>query len=366
MRKYRTRFFIGLVLARGLYRVYLVVIDSRVQLEGTAGIGETLALFDWRLLPILILSQCAVILFRFIEWQLYMGVVGARQKMSLADSAIIFVAGFMLVISPGKAAELLKAVFVRAKSGVPAARVAPAVIAERVVDGLAVILLMMVTLVLAGDSLNLGTYGGVDYNLVSRTIVFSSAAVLLFGLVAVQIQPLAYFCLNLIARLPLIKRIHQPLVAFYESSREIFYWKTVLAALIPGTGVFLASSLCFLAVLSGFGLPITGTLVLQATFIVGVTSAVGALSFVPNGAGVTEAGSTVLLLAMLAPADPVMTPAVAAAASLIQGFFHKWFRVLVGLVVAVIFSGRLFAGDVDTLLDEAGAEEGRTVPVAEV
>lgn len=352
MHQYRTRFLIGLVVALGLYILYLVVIDSRVQLEGTAGIGQTLVAFDWRLLPVLIACQVAVIAFRFTEWQFYMGIIGARQKMSVKDSAIIFVAGFMLVVSPGKAAELLKAVFVKAKSGVPAAKAAPAVIAERVVDGLAVILLMVVTLLLAGDRLNLGIYGSIDYNAVSRGIVFTSAALLLCGLVVVQIRPLAYFCLDMVARLPLIRRIHRPLVMFYESSREIFYWRNVLIALIPGTGVFLASSLGFLVVLHGFGLEITWMPILQATFIVGVTSAVGALSFIPNGAGITEASNTVLLLAMLGPAYPAMTPATAAAASLIQGFFHKWFRVLVGLCVAMVYHHRLFNLETEALLRE--------------
>ncbi|MCU0511001.1 MAG: flippase-like domain-containing protein [Anaerolineae bacterium] len=361
MRKYRTRFFVGLVLALSLYILYLVVIDSQTQLEGTAGIGPTLARFDWRLLPLLIACQAGVIVCRFIEWQFYMGIVGARRRMTLKDSAIIFVAGFMLVVSPGKAAELLKAVFVKARSGIPAARVAPAVLAERVVDGLAVILLMTLTLLLAGDTLNLGTYGGIDYNAVSRGIVFTSAALLLAGLVVVQLRPLALFCLGLVARLPLVRRLHHPLLTFYESSREIFHWRRVLLALIPGTGVFLFSSLGFLVVLHGFGLAITWTLILQATFIVGVTSAVGALSFVPNGAGVTEASNTVLLLAMLGPAYPVMTPAVAAAASLIQGFFHKWFRVLVGMAVAMVYHHRLFSADMDALL-RAEEAAGRETP----
>jgi uncharacterized membrane protein YbhN (UPF0104 family) len=100
-------------------------------------------------------------------------------------------------------------------------------------------------------------------------------------------------------------------------------------------------------------LPVSWTLFLQASFIVGILSAIGALSFVPNGAGVTEASNWVLLMAMVAPLHPHMTPAIAAAASLIQGFFHKWFRVLVGLGVALVFRDRLFSEAVKTELASA-------------
>jgi uncharacterized membrane protein YbhN (UPF0104 family) len=76
---------------------------------------------------------------------------------------------------------------------------------------------------------------------------------------------------------------------------------------------------------------------------VGVTSAIGALSFVPNGAGVTELSGAAMLMAIVAPANPALTLGVAAAVALLHGFFHKWFRVLLGLAVAVIFRERLFS-----------------------
>lgn len=361
MRKYQKQFLVGLMLTLGFYIVYMIVADGQAYVNGTNGLLPTLAAFNWRWLPLLILSQFGVIFCRFMEWQFYMGIVGARQKMSWQDSAIIFIACFIMVVSPGKAAELLKTVFVKAKTGVSIAKTAPAVIAERVIDGLVVIILMMLALLLAGENLNLGSYEGVDYHALSRGIVFFSAAMLLLGMIVIQIQPLAYFCLNWIARIPLIKRFHHGLLIFYESSREIFYWRNVLVAFIPGTGVFLFSTLCFVMILSGFGLMITPTVILQVLFIIGITSAVAALSFAPNGAGVTEASSLILLLVMIAPTNPAMTPTVAAAAALLQGFFHKWFRVLVGLAVALIFRQRLFADDFEKALVDTDNTEAEHV-----
>jgi uncharacterized membrane protein YbhN (UPF0104 family) len=165
------------------------------------------------------------------------------------------------------------------------------------------------------------------------------------GLIVVQIRPLAYFCLGILKHLPLVRRLHGWLFDFYESSREIFSLRHVIPTTLMGVGVYLSSVIAFVIILGGFGVEITSLVFLQAMFIVGVASAVGALSFVPNGAGVTEVTDTLLLTTMLG-----LPPATAAAAALIQGFFHKWFRVLLGIGVGAIFYQRLFPAAVETEL----------------
>lgn len=355
MRKYRNQIFIGLFIALAIYIGLLLLADSQGRLQ-TEGIVEQLRAFPVILILPLIFFQTLVIFFRFLEWHYYLGVIEARDKISLLDSFVIFVSTFTMVVSPGKAAELLKSVFLRAKSGVPIARSAPIVLAERIVDGLAVIVIMAITLYAAGDKLNLGTYNGINYQTLSAGIIYSSLAIIVTGLIVVQIQPLAYFCLDIVKHIPLLNRIHQPLIEFYESSREIFKLQHVIPMTVIGVGVYISSAAGFVVVLYGFGLDITWQLIMQSAFIVGVASAIGALSFVPNGAGVTEISNTGMLLALVTPINPIITGAVAAAAALIQGFFHKWFRVLVGLIVGLLFRKRLFSGDLENALEEAESE----------
>lgn len=369
MRKYRNQIILGIIAALAIYIGLLLLVDSQGRLE-TDGILEHIRAFPiWLIVP-LVFFQLLVIAFRFLEWQYFLGVIDARHRISVMDSLIIFVSCFTMVVSPGKAAELLKAVLLKinttehptdanekGKAGVPIARSAPIVIAERVVDGIAVLLLMTLTLVVAGDHLNLGTYNGIDYAVLSRTLIYSSTAIILTGLVVIQIKPLAYFCLNLLARIPYLNRLHQPLTDFYESSREIFAIQHILLMSVVGFGVYTSSAMGFVVVLYGFGLDITWQLILQALFIVGVASAIGALSFVPNGAGVTEISNTGMLLALVAPIQPMVTLPLAAAAALIQGFFHKWFRVLVGLLVAVVFRKRLFGEDLESELADAETDK---------
>lgn len=361
MRKYRNQILSGILIALAIYIGLLLFADSQGKFE-TDGIIEAIQSFPLYLIPVVIFAQMMVIFFRFLEWHYYLGVIDARHRISLVDSIIIFVTTFMMVVSPGKAAELLKSVMLKirtrgtgeeeSKEGVAIARSAPIVIAERVIDGIAVIILMAVTLLIAGDKLNLGTYQGIDYAVLSRTLIYSSSAIILTGLIVLQIKPLAYFCLKILGYIPILKGLQQVLTDFYESSHEIFKLKHVIPMSIVGLGVYLSSTAGFVVILYGFGLEITWQLLLQGMFIVGVASALGALSFVPNGAGVTEISNTGMLLALVAPIQPIVTLPIAAAIALLQGFFHKWFRVLVGLTVALLFRNRLFGEELESELSD--------------
>ncbi len=353
MRKYRRQLITGAAIVLAMYIIMLIVFDTTGQFQDGDGMVEALRTFPLWLVPILCLTQISAGFFRFLEWHYYLGVIDARDKISLKDSAIIFVSAFTMVVSPGKVAEVLKSVFLKMKTGVTIARSAPIVVAERVVDGLAVIVTLTLTLLIAGDNLELG-----DYRDLSRGIIFTSALLLGGGLVVVQIQPLAYFVLDrIIANIPLINRLHNPLTEFYESSREIFLLKHVIPTTIMGMGVYMSSTVGFLLIMLGFGLPFSVDLFMQVAFIVGVSSAVGALSFVPNGAGVTEITNFAMLQALVGASHPELTPGIAGTAALMQGFFHKWFRVVVGMGVAFVYRKRLFTSELETEIEAMEAEK---------
>ncbi len=343
MRKYRNRILVGFAIVFVIYAVLLLFVN-------TGELVANLRAYPWQLFVLVILLKLFAWILRFCQWQYFLHVIEAHNKISLLDSAIVFLSGFSMAVSPGKIAEMLKAVILKVKTGIPIARSAPVVIAERVVDGVAVVTVVFIVALVAGDRIHLGTYG---------VLIIISGGLLAFGLTAVQIRPLAYLLLNICAKLPLVRRVHQPLVEFYESSREILSLRHVIPTSVMGSFAHLADSLGFTIVLAGFGLEITWELFLQATFIVGLAAAVGALSGLPNGAGVTEVSTSGMLLAIVAPENPAITQSLALTAALIEGFFHKWFRVLAGLLVAVIFRRRLFPAALETELAELEVERAR-------
>jgi glycosyltransferase 2 family protein len=334
MRKYRNRIIAGFAIGFVIYVGLLLFVN-------TEDLIRNLQVYPWGLLVPVILLKFVAWFCRFMQWHYYLGVIDANDKISRFDSAILFIAGFTMAVSPGKIAEMLKSVVLKTKTGIPIARSAPVIIAERVVDGVAVIVLAFIALVLAGDGIQLGNY---------RFMIFLSAGLLAFGLITVQIRPLAYFALSIIGKLPLIKRLYEPLVTFYESSKEIFLFKHVIPTTLFGMVAATTDAIGFVIILSGFGVPYSDLLLLQCAVIVCLSSAIGALSGVPNGAGVTEVSVGAMLIAIVAPFNPAVTLPVATTAALIEGFFHKWFRVFVGLGVGVAFRNRLFSADVESEL----------------
>jgi uncharacterized protein (TIRG00374 family) len=344
MQKYRNRIIAGFAIGFVIYVALLLFIN-------TGDLLQQLTVYPWELLVPVILLKFVSWFCRFMQWHYFLGVIDANDKISRFDSAVLFISGFSMAVSPGKIAEMLKAVVLKTKTGIPIARGAPVIIAERVVDGVAVLLLAFIAIFIAGDAIQLGE----QY----RFMVILSSALLVFGLIAVQIRPLAYFFLNIVARLPLVKRLRDPLVTFYESSNEMFRLRHVVIPTLFGMVAAVGDVIGFMIILTGFGIEMSWVLFLQTTVIVCLASAIGALSGVPNGAGVTEISVGAMLMAFVAPSNPLMTLSVATTAALVEGFFHKWFRVFVGLGVGVAFRRRLLTPEVETTIAEMEAERAQ-------
>ncbi|HEX8108569.1 MAG TPA: lysylphosphatidylglycerol synthase domain-containing protein, partial [Kofleriaceae bacterium] len=76
---------------------------------------------------------------RCVRWALYLRRQAVRVPPSV--SALVFGAGMSLSITPGKVGDLIKSYLLRELRGVPATRTAPIVIAERVTDLVALLVL---------------------------------------------------------------------------------------------------------------------------------------------------------------------------------------------------------------------------------
>jgi len=347
MQKYQNRLVIGFVVAILIYAVYLFV----AELSSDESAFQYLRRFPlWLYVPLVGLQVLAFVC-RWVEWHYYLGVIGARDKISVVDSMILQVASFTMAVSPGKAGEFLKSVVLKAKTGTDVSVSAPVVLAERVVDGIAVILMVAVAVLVGGDTLALQNW--------QRNSILFSAGLLVTGLAVVQMRWLVLFFLNLLPHIPFARRAYGGLVDFYESSREVFRLRHVLPMVLVGVGVYGCSSLTLFLILIGFGQTPTVSLFVLSVIVAGVSAAVGALSGSPNGAGVTEGSTQWLLMTGLG-----FGAGLALAAGLLHGLFNKWFRVLVGGVLGFIFRQRLFVPSFEEALAEAESKRQEKQVVA--
>lgn len=275
-------------------------------------IAAALRSFAWGLAPLVLAGTLFNYSLRFLKWHYYLRLIGA-DRLGVKESARLFVAGFPLALSPGKVAEALKAVWIEAKAGVPVARALPVVAAERVSDGMAVLVLS-----------SLGVLAYPRY-----WPGFALLWAVLLGIVVVsQFDPIVRRLLDRWAHLGPVARFGRPLADLFQSARSLFRPRPLALAVGLGTVAWLGEGLGFFLVLVGLGQPATLATLNLAVFALAFSTAVGGASTLPGGLGAAEASLAAMLTLLLGmPLDG------AATATLLIRFATLWFGVGLGLAV---------------------------------
>jgi len=275
-------------------------------------VGDEVRNFNWLLFPLALSLTLFNYLLRGLKFHYYLRQIGAHE-MALRESFRLFVAGFPLAMTPGKVGEVFKAVWIEQKTGIATARGVAVVVAERISDGLAVLLL--------------STIGVVAYPQYWPGFVLI-LTVLLGIIIVSQIRPLAYALLNLAARLPLVWRISGMLRHFYEGSFALFRPTATLIGVGLGIVSWLGEGIAFYVILLGLGIPPSWEMLSIAVFTLSFSTVIGAASTLPGGLGAAEASIAGMLILLGG-----LQSGTAAAATLLIRFATLWFGVGLGLVV---------------------------------
>lgn len=272
---------------------------------------QTAQTFEWRVYPLALGLTLFNYTLRFIKWHYYLHQMGVS-NLPWYRSLRLFVAGFPLAVTPGKVGEALKAVWVNQKSGLPIPQGISVVLAERISDGLAVLILSIS-----------GVLAYPQYWPAFATITL----LLVTGVILSQIRPLILGVLNLISRLHWLNRIVHPLRQFYEGAFLLFRPQATFIAVSLGSISWLGEGIGFYIILTGLGLPATTHTAGLAIFILAFSTVIGAVSTLPGGLGAAEA-SIAGMLVLLAH----IPHAQAAAATLLIRLATLWFGVTLGLI----------------------------------
>ena len=207
---------------------------------------------------------------RLLKWHWYLRLI--KTPISFGLSARIYGISFLMMMTPGKVGEFVRAFMVRNVSGTPVSVVAPVVLAERMTDGLAMILLAGIGL-LAVDNERI--------RLAAVTALLAIAAII----VVIQLRPLSLWCLALGHRLPLVNRFTDKLTAFYESSYFLLQPRYLITSVLIGVVSWASQGLAFYLVLLGFGLPEGVGSMLTSVSAFNMSTVVGAVVATPGGLG---------------------------------------------------------------------------------
>ncbi len=253
-----------------------------------------------------------------MRWQLYL----RRQdvRVPLASSALVFGAGLSLSITPGKLGELVKSYLLREMHGVPATLTAPIVVAERVTD-----LIALLVLAIAG----VAAYG------LAPTLVAVAGALVAIGLVLLAWTRPTRALIDFITSPGRLRRLRDPLHETLGHLASLCRPATLVAATAIAIPAWGCECVGFALICNAFpGAHVE--LGLAAAIYAGTTIA-GALSFLPGGLGVTEGAMTLALVDGAAHLDR----ASAVAATLLTRLATLWFAVGLGIVFLALARRRI-------------------------
>ncbi len=274
--------------------------------HGMADTAAVFRTFHWGWYVVVLLLTLVNYGLRYVKWDYLLKRldihVPSRQNM------LIFLCGLGLVVTPGKAGELIKPYLAKEATGTPMMRAVPALVAERLTDGFAVVMLAAV-----GVSL---------YRPDQTWLILGTLAVGFVGWAVVSVQSISRPLLALCHHIPVIKRIAPKLDEAYDAlhtclSPGPFAW-TLVISLVAWWAECLGYWLVFVGMdQAGVGLGPT-------TFLYAFATVFGAPS--PGGMGMADValveGATLMM--------PGVTEAQALAAALLVRVATLWFGVILG------------------------------------
>ena len=280
-------------------------------------LGNRLASFGWWTFWAALGLALVNYALRFLRWHFYLRytqitIPGRR-------SALVFVSGFALSVTPGKIGELVKSYLLRELEGVALTKSAPIVLAERVTDLLALVILCLF---------------GVFFYGVAKITVALGAAVLVIGLTILTVPPLSHILIRGLTHLSILRRYRNRLYDFYDHLSSLIRPVPLSLATAIAMVAWCAECVGFALIANGF--PGASVPIGLAILIYAATTVAGALSFLPGGLLVTEGAMTLLLV----EASSGFDQSTAIAATMLIRLATLWFAVVLGVIALTTLQRR--------------------------
>jgi uncharacterized protein (TIRG00374 family) len=247
-------------------------------------------------------------LVRYLRWEYYLRRIGVR--IPAGESLLVFLAGFAMTLTPAKAGEVLKSLLLKQGHGVPLSRSAPVVVAERVTDLAALVLLLAAGSLAFPHGLAI-TVASAVVVLALMVLCASRAAAALVVRLAGHVRPLG----------PFVPSLETAFRALQEMSDvRSFVWATALSTI---AWALHCGSLYVVAM----GLAELHVTWLASCFAYAAPLLAGTLAMLPGGLGLTEVSMAGVIARF---GDGPNAAAAAAAVTILVRLITFWWAVLLG------------------------------------
>ncbi|MBK8382701.1 MAG: flippase-like domain-containing protein [Ignavibacteria bacterium] len=287
---------------------------------------RTFGEFSWIYFPLVLALSFGNYIIRYYKWEYYRKLLEIDLKPKA--SFLIFMATFVMSVTPGKMGELLKSYLVREENGTPISRSAPIILAERLTDFISVVLLCI-----AGAFV-------FDYG---QGIIIGVGLFFLSGVILISSRKLSMKFISYLEKIKLLSRFAHKFQEAYESIYTLVRIKPLIIATFVSAVAWFCECLGLYVILRVYStISHIEVSLMSAVFIYGFSTIIGSIAMLPGGLGVTEASLTGLMVLMKIPKD------VSVASTFIIRVATLWFAVLIG-VIAVYFYQKYSHKDLDKL-----------------
>jgi uncharacterized protein (TIRG00374 family) len=294
----------------GVYFGLSLAVEPRGIREGLGALGEA------GVVLVLSLSLLNYVL-RFVRWHAYLRYLG--QPLPLLRHCLIYFAGFALTVSPGKAGEALRVLYLH-PLGVSYARSFAVLLVERMLDLMAMTLLA---------SLLLASLPGLGSSVAVAALLAVAAAWLLGTSLPARACTRLARCPGLSPRL---QALAHGFAGMMHGCAAILRPQLLLPGLVLGILSWGAEGYGLYVLLHSMDLAVTSQQAIGAFAMAALAGA--ALVFMPGGLGGTEATLTALLLVLAVPLP------TAIAATLLCRMATLWFAVALGIAAVAVLELR--------------------------
>jgi glycosyltransferase 2 family protein len=272
-----------------------------------SSLGQALVDYAWWTVgPALALALANYVL-RFGKWHFYLHAVG--QRIPVRFSAQVFFSGLSMSVTPGKVGELLKSYLLKKSAGVPVAVSAPVVLAERLTDLLALLVLALFGVVTSGYGWDIMVVGTVLCGGVLMLALWRRAGV---------------FVVDQLSRFKVVRERRESILELQEALFQLVGPMNLSVGTVISVVAWFAECLAFYLVLQGAGIDFSLS---SAVFVYSLGTVAGAVTMLPGGLVATEASMVFVLVEVFGAA----TRPAAVTAVLVVRICTLWFAVLVGV-----------------------------------
>lgn len=270
---------------------------------GWQDLKEAFANFSWWTFILALILAFGNYLIRFGRWQYYLHLLGFQVDRLM--SFRIFLSGLAFSITPGKFGELAKSWFLKEKADLPTSQTSPIVVAERLTDLLAIIVLALIG--------------------ASQLQSSASRIILIIGLICLG----AIGLVGVLGKARYFDKFSGKWQNLLVNLKQIILPGPLIIGVVLGIIAWGLEALALWIILIGLGQSVNFIAVIG---IYTFATAIGAIAMLPGGLGLTEISLTGSMILV-----GVIKSSASAATILIRAA-TLWFAVLLGALVLLKLS----------------------------